>query len=430
MQELIFLTQRIPYPPMKGEKIRPLQILRYLRQHYVVHLGCLIDDPADWQYTGVLRELCGETYFAKLNPRLAKLACLRGLLSSVPLSVPYFYDRGLAAWVTDLLARRRPDAAFVCSSAMAQYLLGQPHRPPRVVMDFADVDSDKWRQYAGTRSWPMSWICARESRTLLEFDRRVGRAFDASVFVSRAEAELFSRLAPEVAGKTHYVNSGVDAAYFSPDAVHENPYDGRGPVVVFTGTMSYWPNIDAVTWFAEEVMPRLRGWLPGLRFCIVGSSPAPQVQRLADLAGVTVTGRVADVRPYVAHAAVAVAPLRIANGVQNKVLEAMAMAKIVVASPRALAGVDPEAARNVLVAEDPESFAETVRGAIVDGSVADLGCNLPRDETSDGKIPLPQNSSAGNLSMQSMSRGSGNRPPLFCPLIYRAKATRSESRYL
>jgi sugar transferase (PEP-CTERM/EpsH1 system associated) len=373
MQELVFLTQRIPYPPIKGEKIRPLQILRYLRQRYVVHLGCLIDDAADWQHTSIVRELCSETYFAKLSPRLAKLSCLRGLLTGEPLSLPFFYDRGLAGWVSDLLQRRRPAAAFVCSSAMAQYVLDEPNRPPRVIMDFADVDSDKWRQYAGTRSWPMSWICARESRTLLDFDRRVGRAFDASVFVSRAEADLFKRLAPELAAKTHHVNSGVDAAFFSPDAALENPYAGREPVVVFTGTMSYWPNIDAVTWFAHEILPRLRRSIPDLRFFIVGSSPAPEVQRLAGDNGITVTGRVPDIRPYVAYAAAAVAPLRIANGVQNKVLEAMAMAKIVIASPRALAGVEPEAARNVLVAEDPDGFAETVRRAIADRGLSGLG---------------------------------------------------------
>jgi sugar transferase (PEP-CTERM/EpsH1 system associated) len=378
MQELIYLTQRIPFPPTKGEKIRQFQVLCYLRQRYVVHLGCLIDDPADWQHTGVLRELCGETYFAKLNPWTARLACLPCLIGSIPLSVPYFFDRGLQEWIKDVLTRRRPNAAFVSSSVMGQYLLDAPYRPPRVVMDFIDVDSDKWRQYGDTRSWPMSWICRRESKTLLEFDRRLAHAFDASVFVSRAEAALFNRLAPDVSAKTHQVNNGVDSIYFSPDAAAENPYDRGRPVVVFTGTMSYWPNVDAVTWFAEQVLPRLRRAIPSVAFYIVGSHPSQQVQRLGGLPGVTVTGRVADVRPYLAYAAVVVAPLRIANGVQNKVLEAMAMAKIVVASPRALAGVEPEAARNVLVADGPESFAETVRRAITDGDLCGLG---PRART-------------------------------------------------
>jgi sugar transferase (PEP-CTERM/EpsH1 system associated) len=373
MPELLFLTQRIPYPPIKGEKIRPLQILRFLRERYTVHLGCLIDDQSDWQHVPALKELCGETYFAPLEPRVAKIACLRGLASGAPLSVLYFYDRGLARWVTGLLARRHPEAAFVCSSAMAQYLLGRPDRPQKIVMDFADVDADKWRQYAERHGGPMRWVYARESRKLLEFDREAARSFDASTFVSRAEAALFRQLAPESAAKAHYVNSGVDSAYFTPAGDYANPYPDTGPVAVFTGTMNYWPNVDAVSWFATEILPRARTLVPDLRFAIVGSSPDARVQELAKLPGIIVTGRVPDVRPYVAHAALAVVPLRVAGGVQNKVLEAMAMAKIVVASPRALAGLEPEAARHVIVAEDAGAFAQAVQDAVAGQVPAGLG---------------------------------------------------------
>jgi sugar transferase (PEP-CTERM/EpsH1 system associated) len=373
MEELLFLTQRIPFPPIKGEKIRPLQILRFLRQRYIIHLGCFIDDPADWQYVDTIREMCsGETHFAPLYPPVAKLACLRGLLGSSPLSVPYFFNRRLSSWVTDLINRRQLAAAFVCSSAMGQYLLGQTHRPPRIVMDFADVDSDKWRQYAATQAWPMNWIYARESRTLLAFDREVGRHFHASVFVSPAEAKLFKSLAPELADKTHYVNSGVDSEYFSPNATYNDPY-GAEPTVVFTGTMNYWPNVDAVTWFVDQVLPRARQRVSNLRLCIVGSHPDPKVLRLKNVPGVTVTGRVPDVRPYVAHAVAVIVPLRIANGVQNKVLEAMAMAKVVIATPRALSGIEPEAARRVLVAEGVEEFAEAVGRAVLGDCAPDLG---------------------------------------------------------
>jgi len=378
MPELLFLTQRIPYPPIKGEKIRPLQILRFLRQRYTVHLGCLVDEEVDWQYVPELEKLCGETHFAPLDPRVAKLACLRGLLTGDPLSVIYFYNRGLDRWVRDLLARRRPEAAFVCSSAMAQYLLGRPHRPRRIVMDFADVDADKWRQYAERHSGPMGWVYRRESRKLLAFDREVGQSFDASTFVSPAEAALFRQLAPELAAKAHYVNSGVDSAYFSPDIHHDNPYASGGPVAVFTGTMNYWPNVDAVAWFAREILPLARERIANLRFAVVGSNPDPKVQELARIPGVIVTGRVPDVRPYVAHAAVAVVPLRVAGGVQNKVLEAMAMAKIVVASPRALAGLEAEAARHVKVAEAADAFATAVVGAIEGAGGAAFGSGARR----------------------------------------------------
>jgi sugar transferase (PEP-CTERM/EpsH1 system associated) len=370
--ELLFLTQRIPYPPIKGEKIRPLQILRHLSRRYTVHLGCFIDDDADWAHVPRVRELCGECHFVKLRPRVAKIACLRGLAGSEPLSKFYFRDGGLAAWVRALLARRRPEAAFVCSSAMAQYLLGVPHFPARTVMDFADVDADKWRQYAETCAGPMRWVYARESRTLLAYDRRVGAAFAASTFVSAAEAAIFRRLAPELAAKTHHVNSGVDAAYFSPEHGFANPY-GDAPAVVFTGTMSYWPNVDAVTWFAEAVLPAVRRSQPRVQFYIVGSSPSAEVRRLAKLPGIVVTGRVADVRPYVAYAAASVAPLRIANGVQNKVIEAMAMAKPVIATPRALAGVEADRDNEVVVAESAEDFAAATLAVLAGGALAGRG---------------------------------------------------------
>jgi len=367
MPELLFLTQRIPYPPIKGEKIRPLQILRLLCERYVVHLGSLIDDPADWQHVPEIQKLCGETYFASLNPTVARATCLRGLLSGEPLSVLYFFNRGLSRWVEGVLARRHPEAAFVCSSAMAQYLLDRPNRPPRIVMDFADVDSDKWRQYAQRHRGPKRWIFRRESQLLLAFDRRIGRDFDASTFVSPAEASLFKKVAPEIADKTHFVNSGVDAAYFSPERGYETPYLGNHPVVVFIGTMNYWPNVDAASWFAAEMLPRLREAIPDLQFFIVGSHPNAQVRELASRPGVTVTGRVADVRPYLAHATAAVVPLRVAGGVQNKVLEAMAMAKPVVASSRALAGLVPEVAGCALAAEDPDGFVLAVHRVVEDG---------------------------------------------------------------
>ncbi|MDB5407808.1 MAG: sugar transferase, PEP-CTERM/EpsH1 system associated [Rhodospirillales bacterium] len=372
MQELIFLTQRIPYPPTKGEKIRPWQILQYLRKNYTVHLGCFVDDPADWQHVPKIRELCGETYFAPLRPKFAKLACLRGLFGTQPLSKFYFRNSTMAWWVEDILARRRPEAAFICSSAMAQYVVDSANLPPRAVMDFADVDADKWRQYAATRSGLERWIYARESRTLLAYDRRVGASTSAGTFVSRAEAELFRQLAPELAGKIFHVDSGVDSEYFSPEHRFDNPLSSSA-TFVFTGTMNYWPNVDAVVWFATQVLPIVRRTRPDAEFCIVGSSPSAEVSRLAQLPGVRVTGRVADVRPYVAHAAAIVVPLRIANGVQNKVIEAMAMAKAVVATPRALAGVELDRASEVIVAESEAEFIDATLAVLTRSDRAELG---------------------------------------------------------
>jgi sugar transferase (PEP-CTERM/EpsH1 system associated) len=372
MDDLLFLSQRIPYPPTKGEKIRHLQILRYLRRHFYVYLGCFVDDPVDWQHIETIRELCEECYFAPLRPGLARLASLRGLAGNDPLTRPYFHHRGLAKWVSGIIERRRPAAAVVCSSVMAQYVVGGAGRPRRLLIDYCDVDSDKWRQYAGMRRGAMRWIYARESRTLLDFDRRIGAGCDVGVFATGSEAALFSRLAPELAGKIAVVSNGVDAAYFSPNHPFANPYAAKS--VVFTGTMNYWPNVDAVTWFADRVFPRVRRQIPDLQFYVVGSNPSPAVVRLADREGIVVTGRVDDVRPYLAHAAAVVVPLRIANGVQNKVLEAMAMARPVVATTRALAGVDVDQEREVIVAEpDAKALAAALVSALARDDLAAMG---------------------------------------------------------
>jgi sugar transferase (PEP-CTERM/EpsH1 system associated) len=357
MPDLLFLTQRIPYPPIKGEKIRPLQILKYLAQSYDVHLGCLIDDPSDFEHIPTVRAFCKDAYFAPLNRKRAKIACLRGLLTGEALSVTFFQDRGLARWITGVLDRVRPEAIFVCSSNMAPYVLDHPHRGRARVVDLADVDSEKWRSYAEAGGLPMRWVHQREWRKTAELERRIAHECDWSTFVSREEAALFTRLLPDCAAKIRAVPSGCDHAYFDPDQPFAAPYDATKPNFVFTGTMDYPPNVGAVVWFAEAILPIIRRTLPDAQFHIVGTNPAPEVRRLTETPGVFVTGRVPDVRPYVAHATAGVAPMRIARGIQNKVLEAMAMARPVIVTPEALEGIDAEPGKEVILARDAESFA-------------------------------------------------------------------------
>jgi sugar transferase (PEP-CTERM/EpsH1 system associated) len=232
-------------------------------------------------------------------------------------------------------------------------------------MDFVDIDSDKWRQYAPTKPWPLSWLYRREGERLLAWERRVAAEFDASLFVSPAEAADFRRLAPQSAGKVGHYHNGVDADYFSPERDYPDPYPAGVRALVFTGAMDYWPNVDAVSWFAREVLPALRAERPDILFAIVGSKPAAEVQALARMPGVLVTGRVEDVRPWLAHAAVVVAPLRIARGIQNKVLEGMAMARTVVATAQALEGIDALPGKEILLAADRESMAAAV-GRVLD----------------------------------------------------------------
>lgn len=366
MPNLLFLTQRIPYPPIKGEKIRAWHVLEHLARSYDVHLGCLIDEPEDWQHVPFLREVCADAHFAKLDRRRAKLLCLRGLLTGEPLSALFYWNRGLKAWVDRVRARVRPEVIFVLSSNMAPYILDRRGTERVRVVDLVDVDSAKWRAYAETGGGPMRRVHAREAQVMETLERRIGRECDWSTFVSAEEAALFARLAPESAGKVRAISNGVDTAYFDPALAFERPWEPGGPVYVFTGAMDYPPNVDAVLWFAEAVLPLL----PGARFVIVGASPAPAVQALARRPDISVTGRVADVRPYLRHADAAVAPMRIARGIQNKVLEAMAMARPTVVTADALEGIAAVPGAELLVANDAAAFATACQRAAGPGGMA------------------------------------------------------------
>lgn len=362
MDDILFLAQRIPYPPDKGDKLRSFHFLRCLARRRPVHLGCFVDDPQDWRHAAELKRMVASCCLIPLDRRWASVRGLRGLATGEPLGLPYYRDARMARWVETIMAERRPGMAFVFSSQVAQYLLGR-RRPPVTVMDFCDVDSQKWRQYAEKRRQPMRWLYTREAARLLAFERSVALTANASLFVSAAERDLFRTLAPETATRVHAIENGIDADTISPDHAYPRPFADPGPVAVFTGAMDYWPNVEAVAWFAGEVLPLLRRQDPAWRLMIVGSNPTAAVTALASVPGVTVTGRVPDVRPYLAHASVVVAPLLTARGVQNKVLEGMAMARPVVATPQAHLGLDAEAGVHLMVAEGPASFAAAVRAA-------------------------------------------------------------------
>lgn len=359
---LLFLCHRIPYPPDKGEKIRAWHMLDHLARRWEVDLGCLVDDPADLEHLPVLRERCAEVKWRVVRRRARIARALSGWRPGSPLTLGWFHEPGLRAWVESRLAARGYDAALAYSSAMAPYLMGPAGQRPglRRVLDMVDVDSEKWRAYAAAARGPKAMVWAREARTLLGFERRAAAAFDCSLFVSEEEKRRFVELAPECAARVGWVDNGVDLLRFDPAAGYPSPFRGAGPALVFTGTMDYRPNVDAACWFAHEVMPMLRSRRPAPEFHIVGADPAPDVRALAALPGVRVTGRVPDVRPYLAHAAVAVVPLRIARGIQNKLLEAMAMARPVVASPQAFEGAHARPGRDLLVADGAEAMAGRV----------------------------------------------------------------------
>lgn len=367
MQDLVFVSQRIPYPPNKGDKVRSWNVLSRLAEDYRVHLASFVDDPADWQYEQVLRDICASCLLRPLRPFLAKLRSLPAFIGRDPLTRRYFHDGHIARWLDDLAARRKPDRVFVFSSGVADYVMGPRWAGARRIIDMVDVDSDKWRQYAAAKSGLSRWIYGREARTLADFERQASTLFDATLFVSEAEADLFRTLSPATAAKVHAVGNGVDCAFFDPAIGFADPYPAGVTPLVFTGAMDYWPNVDAVVWFAEQVLPRVMARLRNAALFVVGANPDWRVQALDASPVITVTGRVDDIRPYIAHARVVVAPLQVARGVQNKVLEGMAMAKPVVASPMALEGLDAASGREILVAKTPDEYARMVLEAVAGG---------------------------------------------------------------
>ncbi|WP_137938924.1 TIGR03087 family PEP-CTERM/XrtA system glycosyltransferase [Chitinivorax sp. B] len=369
MQDLLYLVHRIPFPPNKGDKVRSFNMLRFLAQRYRVHLGAFVDDPADWRYVDELKQYCGEVHLEPLYRKRATLKSAVGLLTGEALTLPFYRNDNMQQWV-DRVVRRQPiQRVLVFSSPMAQYVA--KHTQLTRIADFVDIDSDKWRQYAESKRWPLSWVYRREADRLLAFEENITQRFDGTVFVSSIEAQHFREMAPACKAKVGYVNNGVDTEFFDPGFTCDNPYGVDEMPVVFTGAMDYWPNIDAVQWFAHDILPALRRRFPTLVFYIVGARPTEAVTALGQLPGVKVTGSVPDIRPYIAYATLAVAPLRIARGVQNKVLEAMAMAKLIIASPQAAEGIEATRGRDFLVAEQVTDYQRLIESALA-GQFVDM----------------------------------------------------------
>ncbi len=369
---LLYLVHRIPYPPNKGDKIRSFNILRWLSKRYQVYLGCFIDDPDDRSYESMLDEYCIEKKCISLNPPIAKIKSLTALVSGEPVTLPYYRNPALQTWIHQTMKHHDIKKVLVFSSSMAQYIESDIYKNIKRVIDFVDVDSDKWRQYAQKSTFPWSWIYHREYKLLESYEIGLMDKFNKACFVSKDEAELFKQICKgRGSEKITSIDNGVDAGYFSPDALTETPVSGTiktsNPKVIFTGAMDYWANEDAVVWFATHVWPHVITKIPKAEFYIVGGNPGSEVNKLANIKSIKVTGRVEDVRPYIAAADIIVAPLQIARGIQNKVLEALAMAKPVVATSMAMEGIDYRHYENsnneklaITICDEPDAYTAAV----------------------------------------------------------------------
>jgi sugar transferase (PEP-CTERM/EpsH1 system associated) len=351
--DVLFLSQRVPHPPDRGDRITTHHVLRHFRELGArVRVGCLAEDDRDIAAAIELRSLVAEVVSPRIRPRLRRFACTRGLLTGTPLTLPYFRHRALEAAVAEWRRRTPPDLVFVYSSSMAQYVLEHDDCPR--IMQFAELDSDKWRQFADQKRGLGRWVYSREARLLLEFERRVARSFDASLVVSEVERDLFVQCIPDV--RPTVVPNGVDVDCFQSrgDAAREPG------TVVFTGIMDYAPNVDAVTWFAREAWPAVRRQVPHAKLLVVGNRPCQEIRALDGEHGITVTGWVPATPPYFDRSVVAIAPLRLARGIQNKVLEAMSMALPVVVTSKAAQGIRGAGSDTLVVADDAPAIAAAV----------------------------------------------------------------------
>lgn len=335
---ILFLCHRLPYPPNKGDKIRSYHILKKLAKDYDVYLGTLIDDPLDWVCVKHLQPLVKDMFVVERRSVKRHWGALtKGLILGESLSNVLYRSSAMSFWVDQLVLNQVVSKAYIFSSTMAQYVL-KHENSMEWVTDFVDVDSHKWAQYAQNRSFPMSFLYQLESKRLQKFEGYVATRSQANIFVSDLEADLFKQTVSRTTNPVLSIRNGVDTQFFNPHVQYSNPYQGNKKKIIFTGLMDYWPNVDAVKWFTKEVFLPLRKKNTPLEFYIVGANPSKQVYLLKDM-GVHITGRVPDIRPYLKHADIVVAPLRIARGMQNKVLEAMSMNKPIVASYEAMEGI-------------------------------------------------------------------------------------------
>jgi polysaccharide biosynthesis protein PslH len=367
MREILFLAHRIPWPADRGDKIRSHHILKRLAQMAPVHVCAFADDARDMGFVPEMKSHF-ESIHVELRDKPVWRSGLQALASAQPVSVTSFASTSMQKWVDSMLENGCISHIFVFSGAMAQYV--PVGFDGRFIMDFADVDSAKFESYAGVGNPFMRWINAREGRKLSVFEHEIGRRADASLFVSEAEAELFRNRSGLGRDRVVALGNGIDTAFYDP-ATQVVGVDGGSPLIVFTGQMDYRPNIEAVCDFATNAIPIIRKAHPTARFAIVGRCPTVAVSALAKMEGVIVTGAVDDVRSWIKAADVVVAPLRIARGIQNKVLEAMAMAKPVVASTAAAQGIDAQDGKDLLVAATVYQEAEQIIALLNDPAIGE-----------------------------------------------------------
>jgi sugar transferase (PEP-CTERM/EpsH1 system associated) len=360
---VLFLTHRTPFPPDKGDRIRTYHLLRQMAKRGRVWLGCLADEPVPPESLAALEGLCERVACVPVGRRSRWARAARSLATGGSLSEGLFASRQLTRLVRSWAAEGGFGCAVASSSALLPYLRDPALAGVPKVVDLIDVDSQKWLDFAAASRPPKNWLYRLEAARVRKVEQSLAGWARAASVVSRAEADVYDSFTK--VGAATVATNGVDLDYFAPGHDGGRPGLAR-PSLAFVGALDYFPNEDAAAWFVREVWPAVRAKFPGAEFRIVGRNPTAAVRALASIPGVNLVGQVPDVRPFVASAAVAVVPLRLARGVQNKVLEAMAMGKAVVAAPASLAALRVVNGVHLLSASTPREWAEAVCGLLAD----------------------------------------------------------------
>jgi len=349
---ILFACHRVPFPPNRGGKIRPFHMLRHLAQRHSVVLVSLAESDSELRDSASLTELCADVAVEVVPRRVRWAQAWRALPTGTPSSVAYFRSARLHRQVQRLLASRTFDVVVVHCAFAAPYVRTVSCRTR--LLDFGDLDSGKWFDYSRCRPLPLSLGYRLEAGKLRRFEQQWAARFDRCTVTTTGELQEYQSLGVAVDGTV--IPNGVTASFFDVDP---HPRLDSG-VLAFLGRMDYFPNIDGVLHFVRHILPHVRAQVPNVQLRVIGANPTPRILDLARLPGITVTGSVPDVRPYLRDVAVSIAPLRIARGTQNKILESMAMGIPVVATPVAAKGVQATPGTHLLVAPDPGAFARHV----------------------------------------------------------------------
>ena len=358
MSRVLFLTHRTPFPPDKGDRIRTYHLLRQMAARGRVWLGSLTDEPVSSGTHTALGALCERVVQVPVGRRSRWLKAAQRLASGGSLSEGLFASGALARILRAWAAEVRFDAVVASSSALVPYLRDPAFRDVPKVVDLIDVDSQKWLDFASASKPPKRWLYRLEAARVRKLEQGLAKAVQTASVVSRAEADVYDAFTHP--GAATVATNGVDLEYFAPRGVEQQP------ALAFVGALDYLPNEDAAVWFARGMWPAIRAKFPNVEFRIIGRNPTPAVRALAALPGVNLVGQVPDVRPFVASASVVVVPLRLARGVQNKVLEAMAMAKAVVAAPASLAALQTVSGTHLLSASTTAEWIDSVCALLAD----------------------------------------------------------------